>query len=98
MASHKLSKRPSPTTVLFRTPVTQMIIFELIIFNQGMLLLGSNHFLIYGNKSATKTAEVSGLRQNTGASHCFGRRTCCDFARENVGNVRKNGRRFSTDN
>ena len=32
----------SPTTVPLRTPVTQ-----LIIFNPGMLLLGSNHFLIY---------------------------------------------------
>ena len=28
------------TTVLLRTPITQMIFF-----NQGMLLLGSNHFL-----------------------------------------------------
>ena len=30
----------SLTTVLLRTPITQMIFF-----NQGMLLLGSNHFL-----------------------------------------------------
>ena len=30
-----------PTTVLLRNPITQMIFF-----NQGMLLLGSNHFLI----------------------------------------------------
>ena len=29
------------TTVLLRTPIAQMIFF-----NQGMLLLGSNHFLI----------------------------------------------------
>ena len=32
---HRLSKCQSPTTVLHRTPITQMIIF-----NQGMLLLG----------------------------------------------------------
>ena len=38
---HRLSKRLSLTTVLLRTPITQMIFF-----NQGMLLLGSNHFLI----------------------------------------------------
>ena len=38
---HRLSKRESLTTVLLRTPITQMILF-----NQGMLLLGSNHFLI----------------------------------------------------
>ena len=31
------------TTVLLRTPIIQMIFF-----NQGMLLLGSNHFLING--------------------------------------------------
>ena len=31
----------SPTGVLLRTPVTKMIIF-----NQGMILLGSNHFLV----------------------------------------------------
>jgi len=37
---HRLSKRQSLTTVLLRTPVTQMILF-----NHGMLLLGSNHFL-----------------------------------------------------
>ena len=36
------SKRQSPTTVLLRTPVTQMIFL-----NRGMLLLGSNHFLRY---------------------------------------------------
>ena len=36
-----LSKRQSLTTVLLRTPVTHMIFF-----NKGMLLLGSNHFLI----------------------------------------------------
>ena len=36
----ELSKRQSLTTVLLRTPITQMIFF-----NQGMLLLGSNHFL-----------------------------------------------------
>ena len=39
---HRLSKRQSLTRVLLRTPITQMIFF-----NQGMLLLGSNHFLIY---------------------------------------------------
>ena len=38
---HRLSKRQSLTTVLLWTPITQMIFF-----NQGMLLLGSNHFLI----------------------------------------------------
>ena len=38
---HRLSKRQSLTTVLLRTPITQMIFF-----NQGMLLLGSNHLLI----------------------------------------------------
>ena len=38
---HRLSKRQSLTTVLLRTPITHMIFF-----NQGMLLLGSNHFLI----------------------------------------------------
>ena len=32
--------RQSLTTVLLRTPIIQMIFF-----NQGMLLLGSNHFL-----------------------------------------------------
>ena len=37
--SHRLSKRQSLTTVLRRTPPNQ------IFFNQGMLLLGSNHFL-----------------------------------------------------
>ena len=37
---HRLSKRQSLTTVLLRTPITQMIFF-----NQGILLLGSNHFL-----------------------------------------------------
>ena len=37
---HRLSKRKSQTTVLLRTPITQIIFF-----NQGMLLLGSNHFL-----------------------------------------------------
>jgi len=34
------------TTVLLRTPITQMIFF-----NQGMLLLGSNHFLINDKNS-----------------------------------------------
>ena len=34
----------SLTTVLPRTPITQMIFF-----NQGMLLLGSNHFLTKHN-------------------------------------------------
>ena len=38
---HRLSKRQSPTTVLVRTPVTQMIIL-----NQGISLLASNHFLL----------------------------------------------------
>ena len=37
---HRLSKRKSQTTVLLRTPITQIIFF-----NQGMLLLGSNYFL-----------------------------------------------------
>ena len=37
----RLSKRQSLTTVLLRSPVTQMIFF-----NHGMLLLDSNHFLI----------------------------------------------------
>ena len=37
---HRLLKHQSLTTVLFRTPINQMIYF-----NQGMLLLGSNHFL-----------------------------------------------------
>ena len=39
---HKLWKRQSLTTVLLRTPITQMTFF-----NQGVLLLGSNHFLTY---------------------------------------------------
>ena len=38
---HTLSKRQSLTTVLLRTQITQMIFFI-----QGMLLLGSNHFLM----------------------------------------------------
>ena len=37
---HRLSKRQSLTTVLLRTRITRMIFF-----NQGMLVLGSNHFL-----------------------------------------------------
>ena len=37
----RLSKRQSQKTFLLRTPITQMTFF-----NQGMLLLGSNHFLI----------------------------------------------------
>ena len=37
---HRLSKRQSPTKGLLKTPITQTIIFI-----QGMLLLGSNHFL-----------------------------------------------------
>ena len=41
---HRLSKRQSSTIVLLRTPVTHMIFF-----NQGRLLLGSNHFLIFFN-------------------------------------------------
>ena len=36
---HRLSKRQSLTTVLLRTPISQMIFFH-----QSMLLLGSNHF------------------------------------------------------
>ena len=36
-----MASAQSPTTVLLRTPVTLMIIF-----NQGMLLLGSNYFLV----------------------------------------------------
>ena len=38
---HRLSKHQSQTTVLLRTPITQMIFF-----NQGMLLLGWKNFLI----------------------------------------------------
>ena len=41
---HRLSKCQSQTTVLQRTPITQMILF-----NQGTLLLGSNHFLSFEN-------------------------------------------------
>ena len=41
---HRLSERQSPRTVLLRTPFTQMIIF-----NQGMLLLSSNHLLTKTN-------------------------------------------------
>jgi len=37
---HRPPKHQSPKTVFLRTPITQMISF-----NQGMLLLGSNHFL-----------------------------------------------------
>ena len=37
---HRFRTRLSPTSVLVRTPVTQMIIF-----NKGMLLLGWSHFL-----------------------------------------------------
>ena len=40
-SKHRLSKRQSLTTVFLRTPITHMIFF-----NQGILLLGSNHFLI----------------------------------------------------
>ena len=38
---HRLSKRQSPPAVPLRTPITHIV----IIFNQGMLLLGSNKFL-----------------------------------------------------
>ena len=38
---HRLSKRQALTTVPLRTPITQMMFF-----NQGMLLLGSSHFLV----------------------------------------------------
>ena len=38
---HRFSKRRSLTTVLLRTPITQMIFF-----NQGMLLLVSNQFVV----------------------------------------------------
>ena len=38
---HRLLKHHSQKTVLLRTPITQMILF-----NQGMLLQGSNHFLM----------------------------------------------------
>jgi len=41
MTSQRLSKRQSQTTAHLRTPITQMIFF-----NQDMLFLGSNHFLI----------------------------------------------------
>ena len=37
----RFTKRQSQTTVLLRTQITQMIFF-----NQGMLPLGLNHFLI----------------------------------------------------
>ena len=47
---HRLSKRQSLTTVLLRTPITQMIFF-----NQGMLLLGSNHFLTIFQSWADKS-------------------------------------------
>ena len=42
MTSAWLWKHQSPTTVLPRTPITQMIIF-----NPGMLLLESNNYFIY---------------------------------------------------
>ena len=41
-SAHWLSKRKSTITVVLRTPITQMVFF-----NQGMLLLGSHHFLNY---------------------------------------------------
>ena len=59
---HRLSKRQSLTTVLLRTPITQMIFF-----NQGMLLLGSDHFLkeIYVPSSAWgKHRETQGNKTN----------------------------------
>jgi len=40
---HRLSRRQSLAAVLLGPPVAWMIFF-----NQGMLLLGSNHFLMYG--------------------------------------------------
>ena len=51
---HRLSKRQSLTKVLLRTPITQMIFF-----NQGMFLLGSNHFLISGSIFATPPIQSS---------------------------------------
>ena len=55
---HRLSKRQSLTTVLLRTPITQKIFF-----NQGMLLLSSNHFLIYWLSSLLQ--EVSSQNQTS---------------------------------
>ena len=44
------NKQQTQTQVLLRTPITQMIFF-----NQGMLLLGSNHFLINKHKLDNKS-------------------------------------------
>ena len=55
---HRLSKRQSLTTVLLRTPITEMIFF-----NQGMLLLGSNHFLIYVPLVVSVVSVVSVVRK-----------------------------------
>ena len=57
---HRLSKRQSITTVLLRTPITQMIFF-----NQGMLLLGSNHFLINVNTFKVIEACLSSFSKKT---------------------------------
>ena len=52
---HRLSKRQSLTTVLLlRTPITQMIFFT-----QGILLLGSNHFLITISVQNIRTVIIS---------------------------------------
>ena len=50
---HRLSRRQSLTSVLVRTLITQMIFF-----NQGMLLLGSNHFLKVKQSSCNSTPPV----------------------------------------
>ena len=72
--SHRLSKRQSLTTVLLRTPITQMIFF-----NQGMLLLGSNHFLILVNhvqqsqsvNTSCTVVEITILSTSIGNLSCF---------------------------
>ena len=53
--SNRLSKRQLQTTVLLRTPTTQMIFF-----NQGMLLRGSKHFLNQNHLRVTITP-ISGV-------------------------------------
>ena len=50
---HRLSKRQSQTTVLLRISITQIICFT-----QGMLLLGSNHFLIENNVTENPEPKV----------------------------------------
>ena len=58
-----LSKHQSQTTVLLRTPITQMIFF-----NQGMLLLGSNHFHI--KISIYPTLQYNNQNQKTALHDC----------------------------